>query len=427
MAGNCLPPGAQRASSARQLAEKKMLSQAEGFTKIILAALLFPVFFQDAFLAFALGSGDTLWILLAKRILLLLPISAIIFACWVTVPCVLSIIIRQERRVYVSSLLVTWWDLFRAIFSFWGGMLRFLLSLVGWTAGLLRLSFMAFWLMLQDVFLAPLRIAKDVGEDYFRPGVPWLAVMLTVFWSMIEAVLFTFVLTPLVVDILAGLSGASLSENLVQVPLFLMLAIVVLGSFAILASWGEAFKSRQIGKIIQIGIFEAFVFGFEVMFLYREFVDALVPWFAQHSSGEFRMGIIGILSISAFAWMGIRGVTWFLFASSGTPTIMAIIQRTGLQSTKGVSTVSLKASSSSFAYIKDGIKQIKSDMDWIREKGDEMLGAFILPPLQIIGATINFCTLLITGDHLFELPFKSFRSLLLAKDLIKKTKEKAGG
>jgi hypothetical protein len=404
-----------------------MFSQADGLTKFILTVLFFPAAFQDSLLAFALGSDDILWILLAKRILLVLPVAAIIFACWATVPCVLSIIIRHERRIYVSALLVTWWDLFRAIFSFWGGIVQFLLSLIGWSAGLLRLTFMAAWLTIQDVFLAPLRMAKDVGEDYFRPGVPWLAVMLTVFWSMVEAVLFTFVLTPLVIDILAGLSGANLSENLVRVPLFLMLAIVVLGSFAILASWGEAFKSRQINKIIQIGIFEAFVFGFEVMFLYREFVDALVPWFAQHSSGEFRMGIIGILSISAFAWMGIRGVTWFLFASSGTPTIMAIIQRTGLQSTKGMSTVSLKDSSSSFAYVKNGIKQIKADMDWVRDKGDEVLGSFILPPLQIVGATINFCTLLIGGNHLFELPFKSFRSLLLAKDLIKKTKEKSEG
>src|SRR5260370_41805084 len=68
----------------------------------------------------------------------------------------------------------------------------------------------------------------------------------------------------------------------------------------------------------------------EVVFLYREFVDALVPWFAQHTSGNFDLGIAGTLAIAGFTWLGIRSLSWFLFGSAGTPTIMAIIQGQGL-------------------------------------------------------------------------------------------------
>jgi hypothetical protein len=399
-----------------------MFSQAEGITKVILASLFFPVFFQSGLLEFALGSNDEFIIMLSKRVLLLLPALAIIFGCWVSIACLVSIIIRQERRVYLSALLVTWWDLFRSIFSFWGGLVKLIFNLAGWSAGLLRIFFLSISLTLQDIFLSPLRLAKDVGQDYFKPGTPWISVMMTVFWSGVEAILFTFILTPLVIEILSSLSGVELDEGMIQIPLSMMLFIIVLGSFAIIATLGDAIRDKNIPKIIQISIFEVFVFVFEVMFLYREFVDALVPWFNQHSGGEYKMGIFTILSISAFAWMGIRGVTWFLFASSGTPTIMAIIQRTGLQTPKGISTTNITQSSENFAYIKKGISVVKDEMDWIHEKGDEMLGAIVLPPLQIIGASINFCTLLISANHLFNLPFKSFRKLLGAKDLIQKAR-----
>ncbi|MEZ4741184.1 MAG: hypothetical protein R3B45_01855 [Bdellovibrionota bacterium] len=399
-----------------------MDTQAEGLSKIILAILFFPTFFQTELLAFALGSNDPYAVMLIKRVLLLLPITSAIFGCWLTIPCLITIIVRQQRRIYLSALLVTWWDLFRSIFSFWGGIFAFAFKMIGWCTGLLRLFFMGIFLAVQDIILSPVRMAKDVGQDYFKPGIPWLSVFLTIFWTLIEAILFTFILTPLVLEILESLSGNELSEGLVQIPLSIMLFIVILGSFAILSTFGEAIKQKKISRIVQIAIFEVFVFVFEVMFLYREFVDALVPWFSQHSDGEFRMGITSILLISSFAWMGIRGVTWFLFASSGTPTLLAIIQRTGLEQPKGLQTAAIGDSQDTFKYIKNGFETVKNDMEWLSQKGDEIIGSFILPPLQIVAASINFCTLLISANHLFELPFKSFKNLLMAQELIKKSK-----
>ena len=42
---------------------------------------------------------------------------------------------------------------------------------------------------------------------------------------------------------------------------------------------------------------------------------------------------------------------------------------------------------------------------------------FICPPLQILASCINFCTLILSNEHLFQLPFKSYQDILSAKEL----------
>ncbi len=73
------------------------------------------------------------------------------------------------------------------------------------------------------------------------------------------------------------------------------------------------------------------------------------------------------------------------------------------------------------------METLKNDADWVQEKGQEVLAAFMLPPLQIIAAAINFLTLLINGSHLFELPFKTLDDIkpsnVLVETLSKKSEE----
>src|SRR5438094_10679204 len=64
---------------------------------------------------------------------------------------------------------------------------------------------------------------------------------------------------------------------------------------------------------------------FEVVFLYRELIDALTPWIAQQTG--MKLGLTITLSLSAFGWIGIRGMTWFLFGQFGTPPMLAFISR----------------------------------------------------------------------------------------------------
>jgi hypothetical protein len=283
-------------------------------------------------------------------------------------------------------------------------------------------------LLVQDIILVPFRFVRSVGENMLNPGIPWIAVILTLVWTLIEATIFTYVTSPLVVDTLANVTGNQLSENFIRVPLFLFMLFIVLGSYSILANWTDTIKKKNWAAMVKIGIIELVAMFVEIVFLYREFVDALVPWFAQHSAGDFQLGIVGILLISAFTWVGVRGISWFLFAAHGTPTIMAVIQGGGVK-TDRKNGQSAKVSAMP-SYTTEFVNNIKSEMDWIQKKGDELLASFIMPPLQVIAAGINFCTLLFIGHRLFQLPFKSMEEILnnevFRKASLKKSKNKGG-
>jgi hypothetical protein len=383
--------------------------------QFITSILMFPANFQAAFLQFAWGANDPLWLMIAKRAFVLLPVAGFIFSCWITMGCATTLPFRSNRSEFMPALIATWWDYGRAVTQFWGGTFKFVYALIGSSLGLFRLLVLSFLLLVQDLMLSPLRVAKEVGQGYFRPGIPWIAVCITLGWCALEAGVFTFVTTPLVNDVLSAIHDGSISESTMHIVLYCMMFAFVLGSYSILSTWGDAIKKREVSKIVQIGTFEAFVMVFEVLFLYREFVDALVPWFNQYTAGETSIGIVPILAISTFAWLGIRGMTWFLFASAGTPTILAIIQRSGIP---GVSNSTNGKPSASLTYIRTAMGSVKNEMEWVQEKGEELLASFILPPLQIIAATINFCTLLITGRHMFKLPFKEMDDLQMQKPVV---------
>jgi len=62
-----------------------------------------------------------------------------------------------------------------------------------------------------------------------------------------------------------------------------MLFFMVAGSFACLQVLIEAIAKKDIKGIIQMAIVEVFVLFVEVMFLYRELIDALTPWIMQQT------------------------------------------------------------------------------------------------------------------------------------------------
>lgn len=389
--------------------------------RYLLYCLVFPIFFQAQAMAWVWGADDELIMALLKRTFLLLPVAAIVFGSWLTIACLLTVVIRQNRRQYVSTLFITWWDLARATFSFWGGTIKFVFMLCGWILAFVRMAIVGLWLCIQDIFLAPLRAVKGVGDLATKRGTPWIAVIMTLAWCALEAFVFTYVMSGLVIETLSNLTGTDLDSNIVQTVLYFMLLAFVIGSYAIVASLEMAVKSRNVKQIVLVMIVEFVALVFEVLFLYREFVDAITPWFAQHAGEDFKLGIVPILLIASLVWAGIRGMTWFLFAAHGTPTIMAIIQRTGLDKSGGGG-VSFKGEDH-FLFIKTAVDRIRKDIDWCHDKGDEILSAFILPPLQIVAAAINFATMLISAKHLFQLPFKSYKDMLHADSLINRVKD----
>ena len=400
-----------------------MLNDTSALVQMILAVLLFPMYFQEAFLTFAWGVGDPFWIMMAKRIFLLLPVAAIIFACWLSVASLVTLIVRQNRKQYVTAVFLTWWDLGKAIAAFWGGFFKFIFYLAISLLALLKVLALGLWSILIDILFTPFRLIRSGFGNLANSQVPWIAVFLTLFWSVIEAVIFTYVTTPLVMDTFSNITGEELGEYFIRVPLFIFMLFVILGSYAVLSNFVDVLKSKNIPAIAAIAVIEIVVMLVEVVFLYREFVDALVPWIAQYSEG-FEPGIWTILAIATFAWFGIRSLSWFLFAAAGTPTIMSIIQGKG----SGAMESGQKPKQTAVDYggvTSRFMARIKSDADWVREKSEEVLGAFMLPPLQVLAAAVNFCTLLVNGYHIFELPFNNLRSISDSGKLIARLSSKA--
>ena len=272
--------------------------------------------FRSAFV-FAWGPGDPVWLMALKRLFLLLPLGAIALGYWTSVLSVPTILVRTKRKTFVSLVLVTWWDLGRATFTFWGGALRFVLQLAVSVLGTVQVILVGLWVMLQELVMMPFRMVRDIGTNVLSPGTPWIAVGMTFVWCVFEAIIFTYVMTPLVIDTLSNIAGRELTEAGVRVPLFLFMFFIVLGSYAVLSNLTAALRSRNVAAIIKIGVVEAVAMSVEVVFLYREFVDALVPWFAQHASRNFDLGITGTLLIGGFTWLGVRSLSWFLFAGAG--------------------------------------------------------------------------------------------------------------
>src|SRR5262249_57787975 len=115
----------------------------------------------------------------------------------------------------------------------------------------------------------------------------------------------------------------------------------------------------------------------EVVFLYREFVDALVPWFAQHAGAHFDLGIGGTLAIAGLVWLGVRSLSWFLFASAGTPTILAIISGQGVMANPG------GAPPDEFRLFSDGVtNQLRTGVEWAGTQGQELPDGGRVPPSQ---------------------------------------------
>ncbi len=365
-----------------------------------------------AALLFAWGADDPFLLMLAKRMFVLLPLGAAILGYWTSVLSLPTIVVRSRRRTFVSLVIVTWWDLARAAFAYWGGTFRFALTFIIALLGAVQMIVVGAWAILQELVLMPLRLIRNAGGNMLNPGVPWIAVVMTFFWCVFEAIIFTFVTTSLVIDTLSNLAGTQMTETGIRIPLFLFMLFIALGSYAVLSSFTAAVKSRDWAAIVKIAVVESVALFVEVVFLYREFVDALVPWFAQHTSGKFELGIGGTLAIAGLVWLGVRSLSWFLFAGAGTPTILAII------SGQGVTSPGPGSAPAEFHLFSDGFSaHLRKEFEWIGEEGAKVLDAFLVPPMQVIAAALNFVTLLTSNRHLLDLPLHSVSDFKDARTL----------
>ena len=155
-----------------------------------------------------------------------------------------------------------------------------------------------------------------------RP-VPWALVLLIV-WSAVEAAVFTVTLRPTMSELLAELTGVTVNPIALVVLLWIFLTIIIAGSFACLHVLKDAIAAKQIGNIAQMVLVQIGVAMFQVLFLYRELIDQLTPWLAQ---AGITLGVGSTLGLASIAWVGVRGMTWYLFGRSGAPALIAVLNR----------------------------------------------------------------------------------------------------
>src|SRR6266704_1448037 len=267
--------------------------------------------------------------------------------------------------VLLQSVALAWWDALRMVWFYWAGLVKFLIVLVGWTWGLLKLSVQLIIGTLKSAITSPLAMLDATSR---RPGVPWPAFFLLIIWSAVEATIFTFTLRPTMSELLADLTGYEVNGFALVLILWIFLAIIIAGSFACIQVLNDAIKARQAGNIVFMILVEISVAMFEVLFLYRELVDAMTPWLAQQG---IQLGVFGTIGLAFFGWVGGRGMTWFLFGRCGSAAVPD--------------------------YWKGPISALKAEREWFRKEWRELFELASLPVLQVVASGMNFLFVVFTG------------------------------
>lgn len=348
--------------------------------------------------------AGSFWAVVGKVLLLLPPAAVLVAGAWGTLFSAFTIPFRLGRFVsLLRGLLMSWWDGLRMAWFYWAGLLRFLVVLIGWVWGLLKLSVQLVWGTIKGAVTSPLAMLDATSR---RPGVPWPAFFLLVVWSAIEATIFTFTLRPTMAELLADLTGYEVNAVFLVLILWLFLWVLIAGSFACIQVLNDAIKSRQFGQIIAMVLVEFAVALFEVLFLYRELVDAITPWLAQQG---VTLGVFGTIGLSLFAWVGVRGMTWFLFGRFGTPALIGLLGRTALGEEFATAHGGAQPT---LDFWKGPINALKAEREWFKKEGKEVFELMSLPILGLLAAGFNFLIVLVMGKPHFSLPFRSIEEVL---------------
>jgi hypothetical protein len=364
--------------------------------------------------------GDTPLEVTLKRVIILLPCLVFIAGMWSTMTALYTLPFRSGRGGFITALLMSWWDAGRMVWFYWAGMVRVAVALVGWVWALLRFSVQMVAKSIIGFFQSPLALLDWTSRKYFKPGVPWLAFLLLLLWSGVEGTIFSFTLMPTLSEMLAGLTGFEPNPRVMAPLLWLFLFMLISGSFACVQVLTEAVQKKKVSEIIQMLLVESSVMFFEVMFLYRELVDAVTPWIAQQSGGEVHLGLGGTVGLACFGWLGVRGMTWFLFGRFGTPALLSILARQTL-TVDGEETYSPAPVQPDLW--KGPIAALKAETAWFKNEAKEFFELLSIPVLQMLAASVNFAVVTVQSRPVFTLPFTSLEDMLAATPF---TREREG-
>jgi hypothetical protein len=382
---------------------------------LLLAPIAWIPRMQQVLMDFFLDGSSPPSLTAAKFILLLFPVLLGVAAVWCTQLSLYTLPFRSGRVRFISMMLLTWWDAARAVWLYWVGLVRFLGVAVGWAFTLTTLCAKLVLEVLRQVALMPFTVTGRMTQSYFQPGVPWIAFIMLVFWCILEAAIFSYTLFPTVSEMLTDLVGGEETARFTAPVLYFFLVLLIMGSFACVQALLDAIKKRELKFIAQIVLVEVFVMFFEVMFLYRELIDALTPWIAQQTGA--RMGIAFTISLATFGWIGIRGMTWFLFGQFGTPPLLAFIARRPLVE-PGPSAALTSVTVATPAWWREPVEDFKREIEWLHTKSDQLVEYLALPVAHLLAAALNFGMVLIASRQVFGLPFKGLKEIMETRDLL---------
>ncbi len=346
--------------------------------------------------------GATTAEVLAKAVFLLPPVLVVVVAVWATMASVYTLPFRATRVRFITIMAFTWWDVGRSIWFFWVGVIRVLVLLVGWVWGLLKLAARIVVSTLKATIESPFVVLDWTSRRYFQPGVPWIAFLLILCWSALEGTIFTYTLLPTISEVLSNLTGFAPSTAVVTPILWLFLVLLIAGSFACIEGLSRAVRSRDWSQIVTMVFVEFAVMFFEVVFLYRELVDAITPWVYQQSG--LQMGLVSTLVVAGLGWMGVRGMTWFLFGRWGTPALVSILSRETISQKEAAMPAQLPTQAS---VIGQAVAALKQEIGWFKDEGRHVAELLSLPILQLLAVALNFPIVVVRGDPVFRLPFRS--------------------
>jgi hypothetical protein len=379
--------------------------------ELVLAPIAWVPRMQEALVAFFMNPASA-WIMAARYIFLLFPALLAVGAIWVTLLSLYTLPFRAGRVRFVSMMLLAWWDAARSVWLYWIGVVRVAGVAAGWLITLAALTVRLGVASLRQLASLPFTMTGRMTQTYVQPGVPWIAFVMLVAWCVLEATVFTHTMLPTVTGVLSELSGGPASR-FTAATLFVFVLLLVMGSFACLQTLVEAVKSRQVKFLAQIIVIEMLVMFFEVMFLYREFIDAVAPWIARDAG--IRLGFWATMTLASLGWLGTRAMTWFLFAQYGTAPLMAFISRRPLayESMSGAGVAVLPV-----AWWRTALEDFKRELEWLHAKGDQFLEYIALPVLQLLAAGINFGMMIIASRPAFQLPFTTLKQVADTRDLM---------
>src|SRR6266568_3974446 len=347
-------------------------------------------------------------------VVLLVPVLLLAAGMWCTALSLYTIPFRSGRGAFLTVMLMTWWDAGRCIWLFWTGMLRVGVALVGWVIGSVRFALLMLKNIVEGLVRSPLTLLDGASRSYFQPGVPWVAFLVLTIWCAIESTIFTFTLQPTLVEVFGSLTGFDPNPRIMAPLLWMFLFLLVAGSFACVQVVTDAIKAKKVATIVQMLVVESAVMFFEVIFLYRELIDAITPWIAQQSGGSVQLGIGATLALASFGWLGVRGMSWFLFGRFGTPALLAILSRQAV-STEGATRPIQRAVEPGLW--REPVNALKAETAWFHEEAKRMFELLSLPVLQLLAAAINFAVVTIKSRPMFSLPFNTLEEILAATPL----------